>query len=245
MQTEIAEVLSNQRRWTVQEGDAMEVMRSLPAESVDAVVTDPPYGIGKTYAGGKEAASDAESYWKWLEPFYRLAYEKVKPGGLVAVWQTQLYFKHFWEWFGDDIHIYAAAKNFVQIRKVSINYAYDPVVMLYKPGAPHMRPVKPRRSFDFFVANTAKFGRRKNNPYAYGHPCPRPLDQCKEIVENFTLPNAVVLDPFAGAGTIGVAAVQTGRRFVGIELAPEYVNTLARPWLTEAEAALQNQETVA
>lgn len=244
MQTaDSAEVLSGNRRWAVLNTDSLQFMRSLPDGSVDAIITDPPYGISKQYAGGKEVGKDAASYWAWYEPFYREIERVVKPGGLIAMWQTQLYFRHFWDWYGDDIHIYAGAKNFIQIRQVDIQYAYDPIVMRFKPGAKALRLKKPRRSFDFFVANTAKHLGPRKNKYLRGHPCPRPLDQCVEIVENFTLPNAVILDPFAGAGTIGVAALQAGRRYIGVEIAEQYAEACARPWLLETENSLHANDT--
>ena len=203
------------------QGDSETVLKSLADESFDAVVTDPPFGIGKTYGDKKELASNAETYWAWLEPIYRDMLRVLKPGGFAAIWQSQVYFKHFWEWFDDDIHIYCAAKNFVQLRKTPINSAYDPVVMFYKDGTP-LRPQKPKRNVDFFVANTAAV---VSNPdrIEHAHPYPRPLDQVTEILNNFVVDGGLILDPFLGSGTTALAAKNTGRRCVGIELEAEYV----------------------
>jgi site-specific DNA-methyltransferase (adenine-specific) len=204
----------------VWQGDCLERMRKVADESVDAVVTDPPFGIGFRYGDGREVANNPRDYWEWLRPRYLEAVRCLKPGGFVAVWQAQLNFRHFWDWFGDDIHIYCAAKNFVQIRSIPINYGYDPVVMFYKPGPKPLVPAKQSRSVDFFVANTAgiisNMGRIDKE-----HPCPRPLDQVVQILDNFVVPGGSVLDPFAGSGTIGVGCVGTGRRFIGIEIEPE------------------------
>ena len=111
-------------------GNSLEVLKTFPSEFVDAVVIDPPFGIGKNYCGGKELFDNPEDYWKWLQPIYVEHLRCLKPGGFVAIWQTQKYFPYFWDWFGKDIHIYIGAKNFVQIRKKTpITFAYDPVVM--------------------------------------------------------------------------------------------------------------------
>lgn len=202
-------------------GDCLDVMSKMGAASVDAIVTDPPYGIGFVYSDGREIANTPRDYWSWLLPRYNEMMRVLRPGGLFAIWQTQLNFKHFWEWFGDDIHIYAACKNFVQLRKTPINYGYDPVVMRYKPGADTLRPAKPPRSLDFFVANTARV---VSNPQRIerAHPCPRPLDAVVQIVRNFALPGGIILDPFCGSGTTGIAAAQEGFRFVGIDNNAEY-----------------------
>ena len=55
-----------------------------------------------------------------------------------------------------------------------------------------------------------------------GHPCPKPIGQMKKIVDRTSLVNEIILDPFMGSGTTGVACVKAGRRFVGIEIDPGY-----------------------
>jgi site-specific DNA-methyltransferase (adenine-specific) len=224
-------------RVTLHLGDCLEVLRSMEAGSVDALVTDPPYGIGFDYSGKREVTNNPADYWAWLGPIYREALRCVKPGGFVAVWQAQLNFRHFWDWFGDDIRIYAACKNFVQLRKTPINYGYDPVVMQFKPGADPIRAKGWRRTLDFFVANTANM---KTRAASKGHPCPRPLDQVQEVVVNFVIEDGLVLDPFAGSGTTAVACLNSGRRFVGCEISPEYLDIARRriaAALAETEAA--------
>jgi DNA modification methylase len=145
----------------------------------------------------------------------------LKDGGFIAIWQTQLYFKYFWKWFGDDIHIYAGCKNFVQLRKTPINYAYDPIVIKYKKGR-ELKPSKPKRSLDFFVSNTAKWVTQTSS-LAREHPCPRPIDQVEQIIDNFVIEDGIVLDCFMGSGTTAVACINTNRKFIGIELEPKYV----------------------
>lgn len=202
-------------------GDSLEVMRKMPDNFVDAVVTDPPFGIGFKYGERKDVAETAIEYWKWFEPFYKEIIRITKDGGFIAIWQTQLYFPNFWAWYGKDIRIYAGCKNFIQIRKTPINYSYDPIVMFYKQGTP-LKPAKPKRNLDHFVANTAKFVSQKNS-IARRHPCPRPVDQVKEIISNFTLEEGIVLDPFAGSGTLAEACLELNRNFICIEKDSGYI----------------------
>lgn len=54
------------------------------------------------------------------------------------------------------------------------------------------------------------------------HPCPKPLDLMEALVRDFTDPGDLILDPFAGSGTTGVAAIRLGRRFIGWERDPKY-----------------------
>lgn len=221
---------------TVIQGDCLEVMAGLPDECLDAVVTDPPFGIGFDYDGRTDVAAHPAAYWTWLRPRYEQALRCLRPGGFVAIWQAQLYFRYFWDWFGPDIHIYCAAKNFVQMRATAINFGYDPVIMRYKPGAEPLRPAAPQRSVDFFVANTAGvIGDVRRAEKA--HPCPRPLDQVGVIVANFTLPGGLVLDPFAGSGTTAAACIQEGRHYVLIEQEPQYA-LLCQQRISTAQPAL-------
>jgi len=84
------------------------------------------------------------------------------------------------------------------------------------------------------------------------HPCPKPIWLMQALVRDFTEPGELVLDPFAGSGTTGVAAIRDGRRFVGWERDPQY-HAMALRRLSGAreqldmfgrhEAALQKEGT--
>lgn len=204
--------------------DSFEYLKRLPENRIDAVVTDPPFGIGKQYNGKKEESASPEAYWDFISPAISEIIRVVKPGGLVAIWQSQVYFPYFWDWYGKNIKIYMAAKNFVQIRKKSpFTFAFDPVVMFYKDGAEPLRNPLPKRNLDFFVSNTAALVSDPSR-LERGHPYPRPLDVVREIIRNFVLPGGVVLDPFLGSGTTVLAAHLEGCSGLGIEREAEYVN---------------------
>ena len=211
-------------------GDCREVLPQLDVK-FDALITDPPFGIGFNYDCGAEKCDTPDKYWEWLEPLYTLAQESLRSGAFIAVWQTQLYFRYFWEWFGDDIHIYIGAKNFVQLRKVAIQYAYDPIILLYEDGE-KLCPTKPKRNLDYFVANTAKWVTQTED-IVRQHPCPRPIDQVTEIISNFTIDNANMLDIFSGAGTILLAAKRLNRCSVGIEISEKYCEIAAKRCMQE------------
>jgi hypothetical protein len=74
------------------------------------------------------------------------------------------------------------------------------------------------RHMSGFSAVRAKIGR----DIITGHPSQKPRRLLTELVEKFTNDTDTILDPFMGSGTTGVAAVQTGRRFIGIEIDPDY-----------------------
>jgi len=61
-----------------------------------------------------------------------------------------------------------------------------------------------------------------------GHPAEKPLDLVKWLIEISTKSGDLILDPFMGSGTTGVACVQTGRNFIGIEIDEHYFNVARR-----------------
>ena len=60
------------------------------------------------------------------------------------------------------------------------------------------------------------------------HPNEKPLDLMRRLIEATTKPNDLILDPFAGSGTTLVAALQSGRRYIGVELSPQHYETAQR-----------------
>lgn len=192
-------------------GDCIEVLPHL--SKVDAVVTDPPYGIGFKYASHDDSP---EGYGEWLWSVIEKCEQILSDGGPVFVFQAMLNVRHFSNWFPREFRIYAAAKNFVQMRPVAMQYSFDPVIVWWK-GKPSFSAGTANK--DFYIADTASVISNKSN-IEKGHPCPRPLDCMCHIVEQWA--QGTILDPFMGSGTTGVACVNLGRKFIGIEKEPKY-----------------------
>jgi len=78
-------------------------------------------------------------------------------------------------------------------------------------------------------------GMIKQKPETRYHPTQKPLAVMKWIIENYSNPGDTILDPFMGSGTTGVACVQTGRNFIGIEIDPTYF-AIAEKRIKDAQA---------
>ena len=196
-------------------GDCLEVMAAWPpCFRVGSVITDPPFGIGFKYESHDD---DYSAYEDFLTERIAAAREKSAPGAVHCWFQAMKRCGDFHKWFPAGWRIYAAAKNFVQIRPCAMQYAYDPVIVWWEPGEQY----KSGRGRDFFVANTAGVISDPTN-LEKGHPAPRPLDQMVELIGNYSRPEDAVLDPFMGSGTTGVACMNLGRKFIGIEIEPKY-----------------------
>ena len=102
-------------------GDCREILPTLG--NVDAVVADPPYGIGFKYASHVD---DAATYPEFIWPIIEACEDPLAPGGPVFVWQTMLNAGQFHKLFPRDWRIFAAVKNFVQVRPTAMQFAWDP-----------------------------------------------------------------------------------------------------------------------
>jgi site-specific DNA-methyltransferase (adenine-specific) len=80
-------------------------------------------------------------------------------------------------------------------------------------------------------------GMDRNRPVANHHPTVKPIALMRWLVRLVTPPDGLVLDPFTGSGTTGIAATLEGRRFLGIEREAEYVE-IARARIAHAQPAL-------
>jgi DNA modification methylase len=91
-------------------------------------------------------------------------------------------------------------------------------------GAPQKRGGS---TVDGFTEDRAR-GLDRNRPVANHHPTVKPVDLMRYLVRLVTQPGDLVLDPFTGSGSTGVACIEEGRRFVGVELSPEYAEIARR-----------------
>lgn len=207
-------------------GDCLEVMQEMKENRFDAIVTDPPYGIDFKYGNEKERFDNPDDYWGWLKPRFEEMRRILKEGGFFACWQPHQNFKFLWEWFGNDIHIYAACKSFVQLNRndrhgYPITYGHEPIVMKYI-GKPYLTPRKKDRNLDWSIGHTHKYI-LDTESLVGKHPCPRPLNQVSEIISNFVIEGGLVLDPFLGSGTTAVVCEKLNRGYVGVEINQKYI----------------------
>lgn len=202
-------------------GDCPKVLQSLPSGSIDAVVTDPPYGMAFVSSRTKQRrriAGDSDAS-------LRDAALALCPSVPMAVFGT-------WK-----------APRPIGTRQVLIWDKTDGV----GPGMGDLRKAFGSSHEEIYlIGDWPKAGPRQGSvlrtscamgsPYGLiaqtGHPTPKPVDLIVRIL-NACAPGTV-LDPFMGSGSIGVACVQTGRSFIGIEIDPTYF-AIAQRRIAEAQ----------
>lgn len=236
-------------------GDCLEVLKQGPDNSVDLVVTSPPYDNLRTY--NNSLAWDFEGIAKEL-------YRVIKPGGVV-VWvvgdqtvagsETGTSFKQalFFKEIGFNIHDTMVWDKgscpFQHANRYPNTFEY---MFVFSKGAPKTTNlIKDRKNKHAGVpvhgtarqtdgstqalstAQTSKvikdYGARwnvwaiiPNKANTTGHPAVFPLQLANDHILSWSNPGDVVMDPFLGSGTTGIAATQSGRQFIGIEKEPNY-----------------------
>lgn len=207
---------------TIYHGDCRRILADLRADSVDAVVTDPPYNVGFDYKTGYHDNLSEEDYGSMLREVVGLTQAALRPGGWSFFWMAMRHCHLYHKWFPQGWRLFASAKDFVQMRPTAIQYSWDPVVFWRKDGP---KSEVRRDNRDFHVARTS---RRILERWTAKHPCMRPIDAVTYVVNLASVQGETVLDPFMGSGTTLLAAKNLGRRAIGIELHEPYAEIAAR-----------------
>jgi len=242
-------------------GNCLEVMKSLPSQSIDLTVTSPPYDNLRTYNG---YSFDFEGIAKEL-------YRVTKDGGVV-VWvvgdatingsetgtsfKQALYFKEI----GFNLHdtMIWNKGTFTAVGALTSRYApvFEYMFVLSKGQPKTFNPIKDRQNKTFGRSKTGTFRQEDGTtkplssvgkPIAeYGqrfniwdvsaeksnsnrlHPAMFPESLAHDHIVSWSNEGDTVLDCFLGSGTTGKVAKQLNRRFVGIEISPEYLEIASK-----------------
>jgi DNA modification methylase len=192
-------------------GDCLEVLPTLEAGSVDAVVTDPPYGLHFPYASYDDTR---ENLVKLIDEFIPLIIA-LSRRVLVLCGPTQigLYPQPSWV----SCITWDTTGSFGRY-----GYSQWTPVLCYGDDLPGFGNVNGVMKTDTIrLSGGGGVGFMRSNEEAR-HTCPKPLTMMVCAVRRFTTEGETVLDPFLGSGTTLVAAEQLGRPGIGIEIDPQY-----------------------
>lgn len=183
--------------------DALTLLRALPDQSVDAIVTDPPYGINK-------ATWDNHFPTDWIDEAWRVTRRM-----LVMTGNPELF-----EVAGVVGRMKACIvlHNRNGMSRSNISFGNWIPVLACGDWNWESRP----NHISFNVVPTEKIN----------HPDPKPLQAVTKLLQYYTSPGDLICDPFAGSGTTLVAARNLGRRYIGSDLSAEYCD-VARVRLAE------------
>ncbi len=230
------------------QGDAIEVMRQIPDNSVNVTFADPPFNLKKKYNGYKDS-KEFHEYLEWSKQWISEMVRITKPTGSIFIhnipkWLTYYagflneiaYFKHWISW---DAHTAPMGKSLQPSHYGILYYVKDlKKAKFYEIRYPHKRCRKCNyllKDYGGKKASLHPFGplvsdvwtdihRIKHNKYRDEHPCQLPIHLLERIILMSTDENDIVLDPFVGTGTTVIAAKRLGRKFIGIDIDEKYVN---------------------
>ncbi len=230
-----------ENRYEIYRGSCIDAMKSMAPESIDLILTDPPYNLGKfmkdratnlkrmrsNYFGA--AGWDDLDFSDWsssMDAFFEEASRVIRVGGAMIVFMAiikvetiiQLAVKHGFYYKTTGIwHKTNPMPRNMNLHFINSTEAW--VYFTYKKRTGTFNN-EGKAVHDFFETSVAPAGER-----AFGkHPTQKPVVLLSQMVKLLSDEGDTVFDPFMGSGSTGVAALTTGRNFIGSEISEEYCN---------------------
>ena len=232
-------------------GDCIEIMDSLPADSIDLIFADPPYNLqlkGELHRPDHSKVDAVDNAWDQFDSFktydrftdswLKAARRILKPNG--AIWVIGSYHNIFRVgaslqnkgfWILNDV-IWRKSNPMPNFRGKRLTNAHETMIWASKSeGAKYTfnyealkalnEGVQMRSDWILPICNGNE--RLKNAKGEKAHPTQKPESLLHRVLVGTTNPNDVILDPFFGTGTTGAVAKMLGREFIGIEKEHSYI----------------------
>ena len=207
-------------------GDCLEVMKSIPDKSVDAVITDPPYGIKRD-----KGFEGFEGFGGFGTPIARKQYhgdwddkrpDKVYFDEMLRA--SKIAFVFGGNFFSDFLPV---GNHWIVWDKLNTMPSFGDCELAWS-NVSRNSVKKITRQYNGLL------GKEEERQHA----TQKPVDLMARIINTYTREGDTILDPFMGSGTTGVACVQTGRNFIGIEIDPTYY-AIAEKRIRDAQMQLR------
>jgi site-specific DNA-methyltransferase (adenine-specific)/modification methylase len=226
-------------RWaTLWQGDSRELLAAIPDASIDLICTDPPYNLGAYSTGNiempwRKAFNNDVAAWDqvpfdpgaWLGEVRRV----LKPTGTLFAFTSYNLLGRWHETFDPAFDtfqfvVWHKTNPPPKLRRAGFLNSCELIVACWDRG--HTWNFGRQRDMHNFIESPICSGReRVKEPV---HPTQKPLRVLRRLIEWGSQPGGVVLDPFMGVGSTGVAAGELGRQFLGIEIDPAYFAAASR-----------------
>ncbi|MEX5745474.1 site-specific DNA-methyltransferase [Massilia sp. X63] len=232
--------------------DALAGMARIPDASIDLILTDPPYNLGKDYGNASDQQS-VEEYLAWTERWIDAALPKLKANGSLYIFLTWRFAPEIfvmlkkrmtmmneiiWDRrvpsMGGSVRSFSSVHDTIGFFVKRKDYYFD----LDAVRIPYDAETKKARSRSIFIgAKWLEVGYNpkdvwsvsrlhREHPERADHPTQKPLEIIERMVKASCPAGGIVLDPFMGSGTTAIAARRTGRHFTGFELNPAYCDII-------------------
>lgn len=244
-------------------GDCLAVLNALEGESVDMIFADPPYTLsngGTTCHAGKRAPvnkggwdvsrgpeEDFAFHMRWIAACRRV----LKPDG--SIWISGTYHSIYACGYALQLQGWHLLNDIAWFKpNAAPNLACRMFTASHETLLWARREKKGRHYFDYDAMKNADWpadflknpGKQMRSVWAVGppakeekrfgkHPTQKPVALLERIILASSPKGSVILDPFCGSGTTGVAAIRHGRKFIGIDSDLDYLTRLARPRISQ------------
>ena len=247
------------------QGDCLEVMKSIPDNSIDFIFTDPPYGINNNNNGSlihrREEALGRTKTVQDARPIMNDGKEEATELFITSLYEYKRILKDrsvccicsgggggtksvvFVDWVRMIVDVLTFHQIIIWDKgKIGMGWryrrSYETALVAHKGN--RMNWYDTSHKVENIIRHIPKIIPSKDQ-----HPTQKPVALARHFIELHTKPGDTVLDPFVGSGTTGVACMQTGRNFIGIELDPNYykmaekrINTVPPSLLTVTSDSL-------
>ena len=197
-------------------GDCLELMKEIPSDSVDLILTDPPYCIGTTSNGKQGNFTDNNL----IKPFFDILFSEYKR---VAKSTAAIYINTDWRTYP---FLYPILQKYFDVRnlivwdyewiKAGAHYRFSHEFIIYCI-MPECKRTFSASERDVWRIKPINFTDKNKL-----HNAQKPIELCEKAIINSSKEGDIVLDTFMGSGTTGVACVRNKRDFIGIEIDEHY-----------------------
>lgn len=205
------------------QGDCLELMKDIPDGSVDMILTDPPYGMNyqsnrrKITPQFEKIQGDIDIN-DWLSSFVEESYRVMKENTAIYMFASW----HNIDIFKQEFEKKFKLKNIIVWNKNNhgsgdLKGAYAPKYELILYGHKGRSTFRCKR-----LSDVQEYKKVNGNDML--HPTQKPIDMLEIFIKNNSDEGNIILDPFMGSGTTGVACKNLNRNFIGIELDETYFN---------------------
>lgn len=205
------------------QGDCLEVMKDIPDKSVDCIITDPPYGM-KYQSAWRTATPqfkkiENDNNIDWFPEFIKECYRVLKDNSHIYIFCNDYNISKF-----RDLQEQAGFKNKRTLVWVKNNHTSGDLFGDYANKTEFINYAQKGRRLlnggrDTNVLNFNRVSKLE-------HPTQKPIDLNEYLIKKSTNENDIILDPFAGSGTTGVACKNTKRNYILIEKESEYIDII-------------------
>jgi len=197
---------------TIVVGDCLDVMRQMPDGCVDAVIADPPYGVG----AGEWDVWNAELAAKWVAEMQR-----INSGSLYIFFVPKKHLGELLRLMPDDIHILVWCKNTGLLHRYAKEWEWFWEAVVYHRGNGVFNKPEGTAIRDWTICPTPWAERDEKLPFK--HKAQKPKKLIAKYILASSNPGDLIFDPFMGSGTTAVAAKKLSRHYFGCDINPEYV----------------------